>query len=384
MAFESSALMKSLVSWASTHLAARDPSFEEAALRHRGSALNAVKASIEEGELSPEMCLAVSMVFCSMESISSREGAWYLHLLGGAAALGCNRDKTASRPDDAHGQSDSPPLPVRLSQVEGGWLLCNFAYHDVLMSVTLNCPPIISGQYWATSSDSGKADPYFGYASDIIHLISQTSDLGAKFAAATYPDCTKTQRSIRRVASVTKASTGLLIYHSLESSQLGEAASDSNRIESELLSWSCPDDAIGTPLHLLAEAYRGAALLHLYRTVRRYRPQFWHDIDSKIRCNVATICSLVSRMPEGCLAECTLLFPLFMAGGETDDPAEIEAIRDKMVMINRWRHFQNVDHALEVLDELWRLRSAGALGSNNRRLDWLDVTASQGIKLALT
>lgn len=89
-------------------------------------------------------------------------------------------------------------------------------------------------------------------------------------------------------------------------------------------------------------------------------------------------------MPEGCLAECTLLFPLFMAGGETDDASEIEIIRDKMAIINKWRHFENVDHALRVLDELWRLRSAGAMGSDNRKIDWLDITATQGIKLALT
>lgn len=372
--------MRSLVAWASTHLAARDQSFEHAALRHRGSALNSVKSSIEDGELSPEMCLAVSMVFCSMESISSCD-AWYIHLLGGVAALGCNQNSTSQ---SITSQWENSTSSVRLSHIEGGWLLCNFAYHDVLMSVTLDRPPLLSGQYWAIDDTSRRADPYFGYASDIIYLISQTSELRSKFAASAYPEFTSNQPVARPLASVSKGSNSLFFYFSPQKVEIGDNIIEGYRIEAALLHWSCPDESIGTPLHMLAEAYRSAALLHLYRTLRRYNNELSQDLDPKIRHHVSYVCTLVGRMPEGCLAECTLLFPLFMAGGETDDASEIEIIRDKMAIINKWRHFENVDHALRVLDELWRLRSAGAMGSDNRKIDWLDITATQGIKLALT
>ena len=139
MAFECSTLMKALVAWAATHLALRDKSFQDISLRHRGSALTNSNLSMEENEISSEMCLAVAMVFCSMESISDRTGSWYHHLTGGAAALGAMRNETTT--------IQSTSRYSGMASFEGKWLLRNFAYHDVLMSVSRNCRPLISRDY---------------------------------------------------------------------------------------------------------------------------------------------------------------------------------------------------------------------------------------------
>lgn len=374
MAFECSALMKSLVAWASSNLAARDTEFEQVALQHRGSALNALKAAIEDKELSSEMCLAVAMVFCSMESISDTTGAWYHHLLGGAAALGHSKASTD--------QSDTSQV-VRLSSIEGHWLLRNFAYHDALMSVTLDCRPLITGHYWVMP-ETGQADSYFGLASRIIYLVSKISVLNANLAELANASSTPTQPPTACQASMTAESGVLTFHHSSHTSSQPYTLSDAYDIEAELLSWTCPVGFADSPLGLLAEAYRGAALLHLYRTLRRHTTGATTEIAGKIMHQVTSVCDVITQMPDGCLAECTLLFPLFMAGGEASLPSHIEMIRTKMELINQYRHFQNVNQALDVLNDLWRLKSAGVAGTHQREVDWLDITKSRNIKLAIT
>lgn len=124
--------------------------------------------------------------------------------------------------------------------------------------------------------------------------------------------------------------------------------------------------------------------MHLYRTLRRHFADLGPVLEDKIRQDVDFICSTVRKMPDGCLAECTLLFPLFVAGGEAEDNSQIETIRGKMRSINQWRHFRNVKQCLEVLDELWRLRMSGSKGKNNAKLDWLDIVENHNLKLAIT
>lgn len=375
--------MRSLVAWAAAHLAARQTSFQQIALRHRGSALNAIKTSLDEGDLSSEMCLAVAMVLCSMESISNKEGLWYQHLIGGAAALGL-----PAQVDSNETTIDSRELPlasetiVRLTAVEGGWLLRNFAYHDVLMSITLDRAPLLSGNYWEElhTGESRKADPYFGLASDIIYLTSRVSELNADLAAYSNGN----PPPLRTVAFINSSGHEILFHRCLQATSTSNILPDAWNIESELLAWSCKPDQGQKSLQLLAESYRSAALLHLYRTLRRYDKIPADEVATKISHQVSTICDLVTEMPEGCLAECTLLFPLFMAGGEAEKPQHVQTIREKLVVINQWRHFRNVDHALETLDELWRLRATDTFGPEGEKLDWLDITKANGTLLSIS
>ncbi|KAF5714265.1 transcriptional activator UGA3 [Fusarium globosum] len=226
MAFECPALMYAISAWASSHLALRDEKFRAGSLRHRGHALARLQKSMKQSELSTGMCLAVTMVLCSMESISEATDAWYPHLKGAAAALAWQTEDSLAVVD---------PKQAVQATFEGRWLLRNFTYHDIMMSVSMDCRPLIRGFYW-TSEDDTLADPYFGFASRILYLISETSILNADFAEA-------------KLGSQTRG-------HSF--------AKRSHKIESELQSWVCPAGHDGSPLALLGEAYRNAALIHLY------------------------------------------------------------------------------------------------------------------------
>ncbi|KAF5970959.1 transcriptional activator UGA3 [Fusarium coicis] len=166
--------MYAVSAWASSHLALRDDKFRADSLRHRGHALAQLQKSMEQSELSTDMCLAVTMVLCSMESISQAPNAWYPHLTGAAAAL-------ASQSEDSLAVVD--PKQAVQATFEGRWLLRNFAYHDIMMSVSMDCRPLIRGFYWASEDDT-LADPYFGFASRILYLIPETSILNADFAEA--------------------------------------------------------------------------------------------------------------------------------------------------------------------------------------------------------
>ncbi|ETS81094.1 hypothetical protein PFICI_06096 [Pestalotiopsis fici W106-1] len=354
MAFESTTLMYTLTAWASIHLSQIDTRFQEVALQHRGAALRLLKTELEETTISREIWLAVTMALCSMEIISDGVQNWYEHLVGGATALRFSLDRSAPHSSDI----------TELATIEGKWLMKNFAYHDILTSVTMDRPPILAGDYWVDQDDQ-PADPYFGLAGQIVFLVGQTSHLNADLAAA-------------------KSEDPLFSYH-LPGRAVGAKFSDRARaIENELLDWKYPSQYCGSSLAQLAETYRDAALLHLYRTLRRHLAAYATVLNQKIRRHVESICAKVRDMPTGCLPECTLLFPLFMAGGEAEELAHIAVIREKMRVINENRRFRNIEVCLQILDELWRLRIAGAGNESGNRVDWLDVIQLKGYKLAIT
>ncbi|EMT70241.1 Transcriptional activator protein UGA3 [Fusarium odoratissimum] len=302
MAFECPALMYAVSAWASSHLALRDEKFRADSLRHRGHALAQLQKSMKQSELSTEMCLAVTMVLCSMESISEATDAWYPHLTGAAAALAWQSEGSLAVVD---------PKQAVQATFEGRWLLRNFAYHDIMMSVSMDCRPLVRGFYWASEDDT-LADPYFGFASRILYLISETSILNADFAEA-------------KLGSQTRG------YSFAERSQ---------KIESEL--------------------------------------------QTKLKACVESICKLSRQVSEGCLVECTLLFPLFMAGGEAHETSEIEIIREKLGEMIKWRKFRNVEACLDVLDEVWRRRMDGSRREDQDKVDWLDVVKQRGWKLSIS
>ncbi|KAM5344374.1 hypothetical protein ACJ41O_012911 [Fusarium nematophilum] len=364
MAFECPALMYAVSAWASSHLSLRDENFKDLSLRHRGYALSRLQESMQQSELSTEMCLAITMVLCSMESIAEATDSWYPHLAGAAAAL-------AWRP----GESSSLLNPKKevQSSFEGRWLLRNFAYHDVMASVSMDCRPLIRGFYWASEDDS-LADPYFGFASRLLFLISETSQLNADFVDSKGAPLTSSEPTWPFEEQT---------VHNSDSR--GEGFSERARvIEDELQSWVCPSDEDGSPLALLGEAYRNAALIHLYRTLGRHIGGYSAVLKAKLDTCVKAICKLSRQVPEGCLVECTLLFPLFIAGGEAQETPEIETIREKLCAMSRWRKFRNVEACLNILDKVWQRRADGSRRNDRDKVDWLDIVKHRGWKLAIS
>ncbi|KAI5458960.1 pyridoxal phosphate-dependent transferase [Mariannaea sp. PMI_226] len=325
-----------------------DDRFKQVSLKHRGVALGQLKTLLREQSLTAEMSLAITMVLCSMESIAEGTSSWYHHLTGAAAVLGWKPGATSA---------PAETTSSCLKSLEGRWLLRNFAYHDILMSVSMDRRPFLDGDYWLSGEDTA-ADPYFGFASRILQLIGQTSILNADFSAQHHQRAEKFDR--------------------------GSVSQRARVIEEMIKSWTCPSLGSDDPLALLGEAYRTAALIHLYRTLFRHVPEFRDTLRQKISICVTVMCDLATRMPEGALAECTFLFPLFLAGGEAEKTEEIEIIRERLCLMNKWRRFRNVEACLEVLDEVWRLRLEGARRNDESAVDWLDVLRHRNWYLAIS
>ncbi|KAK1966589.1 hypothetical protein LY78DRAFT_578040 [Colletotrichum sublineola] len=364
MAFESPALMYALAASSSAHLALQNKDFQVTALQHSGLALTELKSSMSQGTLTREMRLAATLVLCSMESISCGTDNWVHHLSGAAACLEDKRDGDQQASGGCQAPAEDPKSTL-LRCHEGRWLLRNFAYHDIIMSVSLDRRPMIGGDYWVSNYSNDVADPYFGLAARVIYLIGEISALNADFAAAT-----------PQWLSDASAPYSINTYSSAVFSDRARC------IETQLLEWDCPAGPGDASLISLAEAYRHGALIHLYRVLRRYIPYHSDSLRQKTRRSVDAICAASNSIPKGCYAETSMIFPLFMAGGEAETTEHIEIVREGLCSLNSHRKFRNVDACLDVLDEVWRLAAAGTRKQNSAKVDWLDITKSRDWKLA--
>jgi len=369
MAFEDKTLLDMLIAWASSHLALCDDTHRVKALEHRSTALRSFTTALPKSQESPEVALACCLVFCSMSAILGDTAGWHNHLLGAAHII-----RQAS---PLH--SYQAGLKKISGTYEGRWLLRNFAYHDVLMSVTLNREPIVAGRYWMQQT-SNEADSYVGLASEPLAIISDISSLNGHLVQQTGH-----KSGLRYDLNV--VSSAPANAESIEPPRLGDLGTEeflsrACDIESELLNWTCPasDDV---QLMNLAEAYRSAALIHLYRVLRRRTTKTVPDLDNKIRGQVTAVIHHIRQMPLKCLPECTSLFPLFMAGGETRSKSDMQLIRERLQHIITYRHFQNAASALSVLEELW-LQYTSITEIPGELLDWWDILKRRGWSLALS
>ncbi|EKG21271.1 hypothetical protein MPH_01414 [Macrophomina phaseolina MS6] len=394
-------LLNAIIAHSSSHLSLRDKSYEVLALQSRSNALSSLAASLASTDRDPELDLSCCLVLCSMESILGDTSKWYNHLVGASQIIRATSDTMYS-----DGQLSAEQLGSFFNTFEGQWLKRNFAYHDVLHTVTMNARPLISGYYWQ-SEDESVADSYFGLASRIIYLISEISVLNADMAEAAAAFATEASKSPSPSSSTTATSPTVFgeddvkimedpdIQHvprndipqpetNGQSQTRSDFSSRAQRLETELQEWS-PPECQDIHLKAMAETYRSAALIHLYRVLRRHLPDLTPALDRKMATPVQSIVEAVEKMPVRCLPETTLLFPLFMAGGETNQADQIRIIRQRMLDIVNYRHFHNVEVALTVLDELWRLRAGNTTpGNGQKRVDWIDVLARRRWRLALT
>lgn len=301
-----------------------------------------------------------------MSAILGDTAGWHNHLLGAAHII-----RQASQSHSyQHG------LEKISESYEGRWLLRNFAYHDVLMSVTLNREPIIPGRYWMKHMNN-EADSYMGLAHEPLALISEISSLNSDMVQETRPELGL------RVAS-DAASFSPVDDDSVELplTDRQRFLSRAHEIEHQLQNWTCPASD-NSNLVSLAEAYRSAALIHLYRISRLQIPAPAANIEQKIRDQVGTIIHHIGQMPFKCLPECTSLFPLFMAGGETRSKTEMQFIRERLQHIITYRQFQNAASALSVLEELW-LQHTSFTDVPGELLDWWDILKRRNWSLALS
>lgn len=341
MAIESPALANALIAYSADHLSELNESYSSTSVRARSQSLTALASNIT-GQCSDiasrEADVAASLVLLTSEVCHGNYAAWYHHLVGA---------KHMILAPDLNGQ------PSRAGQTgtsafknspEGRWVLRNFAYHDILGTVTMGTAPLIEASYLEHINDG--VDTYLGVAVEILIYIARISTLA------------------------------------LETSESSSSClEDCLQLEQQLTAWH-PRAPSSPDLVQVALAYRSAALIYLYRLIRLRCSEgpystLIEGFETKISRNVAEVLMHVSAVPVGDVPESALLFPLFIAGGECNDSEQMDAIRDRLHAMSAKRRFHNILRALDVLESLWTTRNSLFEHGLGGSFDWKDIINGQ-------
>ncbi|KAH8596961.1 fungal-specific transcription factor domain-containing protein [Bisporella sp. PMI_857] len=366
MAMESPILLDAIIAFASGNLSNFDGMYQLAALEARSRALTGLGKAIAnslEGIYEHETALASCLVLSTSEAVLGQRTGWAEHLEGAKTII------LSARAHVPGGREIRGPEAFKGSP-EGEWLLRNFAYHDILGSVTRGKPALISGEYLQSIGEV--VDSYLGVHSQLLVYISQISALDF---APTY------------VLSVNNAlSTSSLLDRRRQSSCRANVVSIlCSNIEYNLKAWRAKTSE--SSLFAIAQAYKSAALIYLYQRIRKHLSDGYNGaetqqtIKSRISAEVAMALSSIRDVPLNDQVEGILLFPLFIAGGEITDIQDMNTVRKRLHLINESRGFRNVLRACEVLEEVWRSTLSGTSSSGT---PWQDVLKRQGGGLLLT
>ncbi|KAF7593579.1 hypothetical protein BBP40_011199 [Aspergillus hancockii] len=359
MSLESPALVDALLAWSSGHLSSLDDTYQLVALQARSTALNLLAESISaNGTICCETSAATGLVLLTSEVCLGDHTKWYKHLLGVKHIIMSAQSRGPAGIGILQGPDALKQSP------EGQWVLRNFAYHDVLGSVTLGKPPLLHGEYLRGITDV--VDTYLGVATEVLITISEISYL----------------------EPIT------LGFDFVQSYNMGNSF---YTLEQALISWKCRSSATAL-LEALAYTYRSAALIYLFRrTLRGLKAlnpsllfalnsniDFLQPLHGKIQAAVLTLLQHVAEVPLDALPESALLFPLFLAGGEAIDPLHMEMVRMRLRLMLKKRRFQNIQRTLEVLDEVWNRRRMSTRTGGNGDVDWQEIVDRNSEGLLLT
>lgn len=339
MSLDSPALSNALISWASDHLSPTNHDYRITALEARSTALTHLAHTLPMGSATnihtQQANAATCLILLTSEVCLANYSGWYAHLLGARSII---------LSAQLHSASHSLIGPDALkTTAEGRWILRNFAYHDVLGSV-----PLLRADY--LRDIIRVVGTYLGVAGGILVLISEISFLD------------------------------------IEPNEGWGFLDRCAGIEERVRGWECGFDAgggVSAALVALTYAYRGAALVYLYRRMRSYfltekgavssQAEAQEVLEVKMGLAVAETLRHLKEIPWTEQVESALLFPLFLAGGEVTRPGEMSVIRRRLEMMFAKRGFQNILQALAMLEEVWDGRLQGS-GDG----DWEGVGARQG------
>lgn len=359
MAMESTALFDALIAFAAGHLALIDQSYKVIALESRSAAIS--NLSIAIGTPSTQMCwhelnAATCLTFMIWEAGMGDCNGWYSHLQGTKHII------TSAAVRSSSGTMLNGPEAF-MGSPEGREILRNFAYHDIVGSVTLRKRPLINGDYLENMPREG--DSYLDVAAELLSFIARISHLDEEM---------RVQQTMAGEESQRRAA----LFHST-----------CGQMEKQLRDWECHPDTAAS-LRALAYAYRSAVLIYLYRLIRSRLQtdgipfcgtlELETEIQPKIQSEVEQILFEVSKIPMGAAPESAFSFPLFMAGGEAREAEHINTIRSRLSEAIKKRLFQNMSKALEVLEDLWALRES----ENGANMDWTHILDASGVSLLLT
>lgn len=361
MAMESVAMFDILLAFALGHLSLTNESYKITALETRSTAIRSLALAIStptDQVAYYETNAAASLGFIIYDAAVGDCRAWYTHLKGTYNII-------QSASTYLGGKLRSGPEALKHS-AEGRWIIRNYAYHDIIGSITSRKAPLLRGNYLDGITDV--VDSCIGVAAGLLSIIARIAFIGQDTATKRQPFHDEVREG-----------------QSIQSQYLD--------IERELLDWHCQAN-VSHGLTALAYAYRSAALIVLYRLVRsRIKanhaefPDLWElkedtmvAIQAKVQKQVTETLGHVTDIPVGSSPEGALLFPVFMAGGEAIEHDDIDSVRSRLRLMARKRQFRNLSRAQEVLEDLWDLREA----EPGVDADWTQILDASGKGLLLT
>lgn len=352
MALESPSVLKSILAWAASHLSGFQVDYEPTALRYGSSALQCLASDLSD-KSKHETNLASCLILCAAASPSNQ---WHSHLEGAKAII---ETVVATGP----GGKTLRGVEYFAQSQDGQWLLRDFSYHDVLGAVSMGREPLIKGKYWLPQ-DQHVLDACMGLGSGILGILSEICCLKLDSATtAQYEADSEWPEGSR--TGVDYSSWPPFVD-----------------IESRLCAWACADGQ-AEDLVELAESHRLTALVCLYRKMRELFPEDNPNINAEIARLVRDLIQSIEKTSYQSIAEGGLIFPVFIAGGDAPDEDSIAAIRVRMKGLLEHRGFKHIALALDVLEELWRLKQRGVKHPNGLDIDWRDIVDRREIKLML-
>ncbi|KXH36492.1 hypothetical protein CSIM01_05007 [Colletotrichum simmondsii] len=363
MAMESSVLYDALVAFASGHLSLTNESYRVSALEAHSTAITNLATALAKPQHEItwyETKAATCLAFVIGEVCVGDNDGWCAHLNGAKLII----ESAVVNPSS--GTTLRGPEVFKRSS-EGQWILRNFAYHDMIGSVTMRRRPLLDCSYLDGITDV--VDTYLGVATDLLRHVATLSSIDEE----TRPDVTLGAEEITRRKELFHATC--------------------EGVEQELQDWRCRPDA-APELAALAHAFRSAVLIVLFRLIRSRLSSEEEStqgasseatrgemIPTKMRMQVSNILGHVSDIPVGSHTESAILFPLFLAGGEATENEHMDAVRVRLQMTLQKRRFQNISRSLIILEDLWQRRQKSGLTDE---ADWTDILDETGEHLLLT
>ncbi|EFQ31512.1 uncharacterized protein GLRG_06801, partial [Colletotrichum graminicola M1.001] len=283
-----------LSAFASGHLSLSNESYKVTALKAHSTAISNFTIALSTPQQHVtwyETQAATCLAFVVGEVSRGDNGGWSSHLHGAkllieSAVVNTSNGRVLRGPD------------VFKSSSEGQWILRNFAYHDIIASVTLRRRPLLDCSYLDGITDV--VDTYLGVATDLLRHVATLSILD-------------------------------------EETKLG------------------PDFAAEDISKRQALFYGDGKGGRFTATVK------WDTLPAKICIQVSDILRHVSDISIGSHTESAILFPLFLAGSEATEDGHMDAVRVRLQMTLQKRQFQNIARSLAILEDLWQRRQvAGA------------------------
>ena len=325
LAVEAPFLMQAILAAGSAHMSVRRSEYNTVALRKKSVALTVFRKAVISFP-DHAVKLAFVLILLAIDFTNGDVMNWPLHLQGARMVI------------EAAG---GPEQLVRKGGTRASFMLANFAYIDILATVTLRRKPLIEGPFWIDDPEPKKADTMMGVTQTLFPILSQIAVLDHEVL------------------------NGAI--------SLSQAIAQGDIMQSQIMDWQ-PTVQCDISLLFAAEAYRFSILVCLFRCLRPIHPsdfskEIAHAVNSILQC-----CSLVGPNTPG---ESSLSFPLFIAGGEVTNITDMGRTRSRLVQTYDNCSFKNINRVIDTLEETWKWRLQG------RQSDWRDVLKHKNWALTL-